>query len=200
LPDAKTDPHEPAAPRATASMTLLRTFFAITACGILLPGCEVRDEEARTGPSAAWLETMARRLGDKPAKAASRTDGGVECIDGFTSGARRATDAGLPMLLVFRASWCRWSGTLVATMLADERMAAASGRIVCVAIDADREAAVCRSFGVRTFPTLIVLDADRRERFRATGAAARRGLAAALETAVAPTAGRIAELPDRPAR
>jgi hypothetical protein len=181
-------------------MPPLRTLLAIAACGILLPGCEVRDEEVRTGPSAAWLETMARRLGDTPGKVTSRTDGGVECIDGFAAGSRRAADAGLPMLLVFRAGWCRWSGTLVASVLADERIAAASGRIVCIAIDADREAAVCRSFGVRTFPTLIVLDADRRERFRATGAAARRGLAAALETAVAPATGRVAELPDRPAR
>lgn len=181
-------------------MTPIRRLLAIAACGIPLLGCEVRDEQPRSGPSAAWLETMARRLGDRPAKVAARTGGGVECIDGFAAGSRRATDARLPMLLVFRASWCRWSGDLVESVLADSRMAAAPGRVVCVAIDADREAAVCRSFGVRAFPTLIVLDADRQERFRATGAAARSGLAAALETAVAPAAGRVAELPDRTAR
>lgn len=178
-------------------MRWIRRLLVIAACGLPPIGCEVRDEEARTGPSAVWLETTARRLNDGRSMAVSRTGGGsIEGVDGFAAGSRRATDAGLPMLLVFRASWCRWSGDFVESVLADERMAAAAGQVVCVAIDADREAAVCRSFGVRTFPTLLVLDADRRERFRATGAAARRGLAAALETAVAPPASRVAELPN----
>lgn len=182
-------------------MTSIRRLFAIAACGMLLAGCEVRDEEARSGPPSVWLETMAKRLGAGPARVASRAGGSrVECVDGFAAGSRRATDAGLPMLLVFRASWCRWSANFVESVLADERMADATGRVVCVAIDADREAALCRSFGVRAFPTLIVLDAERRERFRASGSAARRGLSVALETAVAPAAGRIAELPAGPAR
>jgi len=165
-------------------------------CGSLLAGCEVRDEDPRTGPTAAWLETMARRLTESPV--GSRTvaaESSLECVDGFAAGSRRARESGLPMLLVFRASWCRWSGDLVEAVLADEQLAAAAGQVVCITIDADREAAVCRSYSVHTFPTVIALGVDRRERFRATGAAARRGLATALEAAVAAPDPRIAELP-----
>ncbi|MFM8414681.1 MAG: thioredoxin family protein [Planctomycetota bacterium] len=176
----------------------VRRLLGMAACGCLLGGCEVRDEEARTGPPAAWYETIARRLDSGAAEPRVRTPtaGGVECIDGFAAGARRAREGGLPMLLVFRAAWCRWSGDLVESVLGDERMASAAGRVVCVSVDADREPAICRSFGVQTFPTVLVLDTDRRERFRATGAAARRGLPAAIEAACAPAdSPRVADLP-----
>lgn len=182
-------------------VTSFRRLLVVAACGIPFCGCEVRDEEARAGPSAAWFETMARRLSEGQAAVRGRAaTGGVEWVDGFAVGSRRAADGGLPMLLVFRAAWCRWSGDLVDTALAEERMAAVAGRVVCISIDADREPEICRSFGILAFPTVIVLDTERRERFRATGAAARRGLASALEAAVAPPGRRVAELPPPPSR
>ena len=121
-------------------------------------------------------------------------------VDGYAAGSRRAADAGLPMLLVFQASWCRWSGELVAGTLADARLAGLSGRFVAVSVDADRDAATCRSFGVQIFPTAIVLDRDRRERFRASGLAAREGLAVAVEAALDDTPRRIASQPAPPPR
>jgi hypothetical protein len=45
---------------------------------------------------------------------------------------------------------------------------------------------------VAAFPTVIVLDADRREQFRASGAAARQGLATALEGVLARPRSRVA--------
>jgi hypothetical protein len=166
------------------------------AAGLLAAGCDVRDEEARTGPAAAWLESTTIRLASPTAPLASRPNGsGVECCDGFEAGSRRASEAGVPLLLVFRASWCRWSGDLVEAVLADARLATAGGRFICASIDADRDAAVCRSFGVAAFPTVIVLDADRREQFRASGAAARQGLASALEGVVARPRARVARTP-----
>jgi len=166
------------------------------ACSLLAAGCDVRDEEARTGPAAAWLESTAIRLSSSTATRATRpANSSVECCDGFETGSRRASDAGLPLLLVFRASWCRWSGDLVDAVLADDRLASAGGRFICAAIDADRDAAVCRSFGVATFPTAIVLDADRREQFRASGEAARQGLTAALEGVLARPHSRVARTP-----
>lgn len=176
----------------------LRRLLGIAAGGCLLVGCEVRDEEARRGPSAAWVETMASRLNAEPAEPPSRGGpaGGAEFVDGFAAGSRRARDGGLPLLLVFRAAWCRWSGDLLESVVANAEMISAAGRVVCVSIDADREPAVCRSFGVHTFPTVVVLDAGRQERFRATGAAARRGLATAIEAACGPRAGsRVADVP-----
>jgi len=172
----------------------------VIVCVTLLGGCEVRDEEVRSGPPPAWSASVARRLHDDADGGRSRTGGGPEWLDGFQAGSRRATEADLPMLLVFRAGWCRWSGDLVEAAFADERLAATAGRLVCVSIDADREAAVCRSFGVHAFPTVVVLDPDGHERFRATGAAARRGLATALAAAVGTTRPRVAAQPADPAR
>jgi hypothetical protein len=152
-------------------------------CGLLAAGCDVRDEQARSGPATPWLESTARRLAEPvPPEVARPTGGRIECCDGFETGSRRA-------------AWCRWSGDLMETLLADGRLAALGGRFVCASIDADREAALCRSFGVSGFPTVILLDADRREQFRATGTAARLGLAAAVETAVLRPRPRVAGLP-----
>ena len=67
-------------------------------------------------------------------------------------------------------------------------------------VDADRDAATCRSFGVQIFPTAIVLDRDRRERFRASGLAAREGLAVAVEAALDDPPRRIASQPAPPPR
>lgn len=174
----------------------LRSLRFVVACGLLIAGCDVRDEQARRGPATPWLESTARRLSAADAPDGALPPGGrVECFDGFEAGSRRAAEAGLPLVLVFRATWCRWSGDLMETVLADARLAALGGRFVCAAIDADHEAAICRSFGVGAFPTVILLDTDRREQFRATGAAARQGLAAAVETAVLQPRSRVAGLP-----
>lgn len=167
------------------------------ACCLLAAGCDVRDEQARRWPTAAWLETTAQRLAAPSAALDERpTDSAIECCDGFDHGSRRAGEAGLPLVLVFRASWCRWSGDLVDAVLADDRLAAAGGRFICATIDADRDAAVCRSFGVAAFPTVILLDADRREQFRASGAAAREGLVVAVEGVLARPRPRVARTSD----
>jgi hypothetical protein len=177
---------------------LSRPLLLFACGGLLALGCEIRDEEARSGPAAEWLEATARRLADgtPAAVTAASPSSRLECIDGFAAGSRKAAAGGLPMLLVFRATWCRWSSDLLDTVLANEAFAAATGRVVCVAIDADREAAVCRSFGVQIFPTVIVLDPDRRERFRGSGRAAQRGLDLALQAALAPPGKRVAVFPE----
>lgn len=171
---------------------------ALLAAALLLAGCDVRDEEARRGTGAPWLTPAVERMAGPSQRAVPTPAGGgrgVDYVDGYAAGSRRAADAGLPMLLIFRASWCRWSEGLVAETLSDPRLAAMSGKFVAVNVDADRDAAACRSFGVRVFPTVIVLDRDRRENFRASGAAARAGLAVAVESALAAEPRRVAGQP-----
>jgi thiol:disulfide interchange protein len=137
-------------------------------------GCSVRDEEVRPAAATrAWSDAVieASRRGDEP-RAETTESRGIEYVEGYAAGRRRATTEGLPMLLVFRATWCRWSGELAHGPLADRGVVAAARRFVCVTIDADRDADTCREFGVTGFPTVIVVDATGQERFRATGAAA----------------------------
>jgi len=178
----------------------LRITAPILAAGLLV-GCDVRDEEARSGTAAAWQPTTVERLAATPARASTDSAAGpraVEQVEGYATGARRASDGGLTMLLIFRAGWCRWSGGLVAETLAEPRLAELAGSFVAVTVDADRDATTCRSFGVRTFPTVIVLDRERRERFRATGSAVRDGLAAAITSAAAEVPRRVATQPAAP--
>lgn len=175
---------------------------AVAAATIPLAGCDVRDEEARRGPPSPWLPHVVDRLAAPSHRTVETTLPGhvMEFVDGYAAGSRRAADSGLPMLLVFRASWCRWSDAFMSDALGDPRLTGLAGRFVCVAVDADREPATCRSFGVQAFPTVIVLDRERRESFRATGADARGGLAVALESTLDETPRRIAGQPATPSR
>lgn len=153
-------------------------------------GCEVRDELA-VPPAADW---PARPVVDaRPLFPAAAPLTAVEYVAGYDSGLRRAAEDGRPLLMVFRGSWCRWSAELTHGTLADPRIVAASRQFVCVAVDADRDAATCRRFAVDRFPTVLLLDAAGTERFRVTGSTAA-GLADAMaELLAAPTArGRMA--------
>ncbi len=175
VPNARETPPRPL--RAALVVILTGAAFA--------PGCEVRDEQPLVGRSAWWWPAA---VVDAPAgrliTAAPVTPSGgpvIEFVEGFEAGARRASTTGLPMLVVFRARWCRWSAELAAAAAADPHIVALSRRFVCVTVDADRDAATCREFGVEAFPTVLLVEADGSECHRAVGAAAADSLAQAME-------------------
>jgi hypothetical protein len=138
-----------------------------------LLGCEIHDETVQTlAPSRSW-RASSESTGRRDALGAEPTTGTrIEYVEGYDAGRRRATAGGLPMLLVFRASWCRWSGELTKGPLADRDLVTLSRRFVCVTIDADRDTATCTTFGVSGFPTVILVDQEGQPRFRATGSLA----------------------------
>ncbi|MFM8734495.1 MAG: thioredoxin family protein [Pirellulales bacterium] len=160
-------------------------------------GCSVRDEQTVGGGEARWWSTATGGAntgliaGAPPAQRPAAT---IEYVEGFAAAAKRAGDAGLPMLVVFRADWCRWSGELVSAAVADPRVVDLARRFVCVAVDADRDAATCREFAVDAFPTVMLLDASRGVRFRATGTSAAARLASAMAEVLSTRgrAGRVA--------
>lgn len=149
---------------------------------VIAAGCDIRDEPVRTGASDLVWPVVAERAAatsDLPLREPHARPG-IEYVEGYPAGRRRAEAEQLPMLLVFRASWCRWSCELAQGPLADRQVVAVARRFVCVTVDADRDAATCKTFGVSGFPTVVVIDAAGRERFRATGTSAANGLAKAL--------------------
>jgi hypothetical protein len=169
-------------------------------------GCTVRDEAAAPAVDGQWWATASARPQGGGLIAAGPTTPAtapaIDYVDGFDAGSRRASESGQPMLVVFRAAWCRWSGELVQGAVADPAVVRLSRRFVCVAVDADRHADACRKFGVNAFPTVILLDADGTERFRATGATAITHVAAAMNDVAATPARpkRIATTPAAPVR
>lgn len=168
--------------------------------GVLAGGCDVRDEEARNGSDSPWPPQVVERLATPSLRSPTSpsTTHTIDFVDGYAAGSRRATDAGLPMLLVFRASWCRWSEPFLAQIPTEPQLVGLAGRFVCVSVDADRDPATCQSFGVQAFPTAIVLDRERHETFRASGAAARTGVALAVKSVLMDPARRVAGQPATP--
>lgn len=138
---------------------------------LLACGCDFRDEPVRPAAGATTVWPQVPR----------RDANAVEYVEGYEAAFRRAAGEGRPLLLVFGARWCRWSGELAGGPLADRDVVARTRRFVCGLVDADRDAATCRAYGVTAFPTVVVLDADGAERFRAVGPDIATGLAAALD-------------------
>lgn len=82
----------------------------------------------------------------------------------------RAESEGRPLLILFRASWCRHSAEMARSMLLDPQIVRRSRRFICVSVDADRDRRICDAYGVSGFPTLLVVAADGTEIARHVGA------------------------------
>jgi hypothetical protein len=137
-------------------------------------GFEIRDEVAEP-PGARPI-----RLAPAPSELAAA----IEYVEGFEAGQRRAAAEGRPMLVLFRASWCRWCAELARGPLVDRRLVGLSRQFVCVMVDADRHPDECRRFGVREFPTLLLATSAGVERRRWTGCPAADELVSGLSETV----------------
>lgn len=162
--------------------------IVLLAAAAAASGCSVRDEHAAGAAGSAWWttsggETRQGLIAESPLQAPAAA--AVDYVEGLDAGQRRAAEAGLPMLVVCRASWCRWSGDLVKAVAGDPRIVSLSRRCVCVALDADRHAADCERCEVRAFPTVILYDPAGTERFRGTGSSAIGSLASAMTDVLA---------------
>ena len=164
----------PPAPRGHSLLTVGLLAAAVIA------GCDIQDEPVRPATDAIWPLVAREATGSRDMPGDHAPKPGIEYVEGYDAGRRRATAEQLPMLIVFRAGWCRWSCELTQGALADRSVVSLARRFVCVTADADRDAATCKDFGVSGFPTVVVIDAQGQERFRATGSAAAGGLATAL--------------------
>ncbi|MGB8852805.1 MAG: thioredoxin family protein [Pirellulales bacterium] len=147
----------------------------------LTAGCDIQDEPVRPAATDGIWPLVAREATGRDVPRGDHAPrSGIEYVEGYEAGQRRAATEQLPMLIVFRAGWCRWSCELTQGALADRGVVSLARRFVCVTADADRDAATCKDFGVSGFPTVVVIDVQGQERFRATGSAAAGGLATAL--------------------
>jgi len=135
-------------------------------------GCEIRDERAES----AAARTL--RLKAVPPEAGPAV---IEYVEGYEAGLRRSAAENRPLLLVFKARWCRWCAEFNEGTLADRRVVGLSRQFVCVTIDADRHADDCGRFDVREFPTLLVAKPGGEELRRWTGCPTPDEIASAME-------------------
>jgi len=165
--------------RATAVAALLTAF-------LMGNGCEIRDEQVQSGSRGGDLQRLlpANRGGDgQIVNHDAHTT--IEYVENYQAGLERATASGRPLVVICRASWCRWCAGLSQGVLADPEVVQRSSRCVCVTLDADRDSEVCQRLGVRGFPTVILQTPTGREVKRLTGRTEVRTLAAAIDEATA---------------
>jgi hypothetical protein len=147
-----------------------RLLLPAAAC-LVLVGCEIRDEQVRTTqPSRLrWPDPISRRLDADTAPAAGQTAGTIAFVESCAAGRRLADAGNKPLLIIFRATWCRWCSAFTQQTLNDPAIVALSEQFVCVQVDADRNGDVCRRYGVTHFPTVLILAADDSELTRRSG-------------------------------
>lgn len=65
-----------------------------------------------------------------------------------------------PVMIDFYTEWCGWCKKLDSDTYSDSRVHAASGKFICVKIDAEKEPAIANKYGVTGYPTIIFLDGN----------------------------------------
>lgn len=163
--------------------------FAAGVLGISLligHGCEIHDEQIQSGSDGGSERRLLPGTDGSSGQIVNHdAPTSIEYVEDYAAGLERAAASGQPLVIICRASWCRWCAGLSQGVLADPAVVERSSRCVCVTLDADRDADLCRRLGVRGFPTVILQTPEGREVKRLTGRSEVRTLAAAIDEATA---------------
>lgn len=143
-------------------------------------GCDVYDEPVRPVADREAVPGW-NGLAEGQRPFAIGRPAGIEFVEGYPSAVARAELERKPLLVLFRASWCRWCVEMTAKVLSEQQVVQRSRRFICVAVDADRDPDICRTHGVRGYPTILVISPDGREIVRRTGKVALKTLVAMLD-------------------
>ena len=137
----------------------------------LVVGCDVRDEVVHTPQSThnRWPEPVTYRIDQNDTQLGHYGSARISFIENCDIGLRLADFANKPLLIVFRAAWCRWSLALTQQTLSDPSIVALADSFVCVQVDADRHAETCLQYNITQFPTILIVDTDDNEIIRRSG-------------------------------
>ncbi len=117
--------------------------WLIPLCCLLLAGCGSDSRPAAQAGASAGVPG--------PARIAS---GSLRFVDSYERGFNEARRQNKPLLLFFTAQWCHYCHQMADEALTNDQVVSLSERFVCVLVDADTAAEVCRQFHVSRFPTI----------------------------------------------
>ena len=148
-----------------------RSLGQLVIVAFLITGCDVRDEIIHTTQRTnnRWPEPVTDRIDQSESQPGYINSAKISFIENCDVGLRLADFANKPLLIVFRATWCRWSVALTQQTLSDPSVVALTDNFVCVQVDADRHAKTCQQYNITQFPTILVLDTDDNEIVRQSG-------------------------------
>ena len=92
------------------------------------------------------------------AKVDAPPHGGIAWTPTIEDARLEAQKTGDLVLLSFEAYWCPWSRAMRESLYTDPAVIESLASFRCVALDADRDSALCDEYGVAVFPTVIVTD------------------------------------------
>jgi thioredoxin-like negative regulator of GroEL len=135
---------------------------------VLLAGCEIGTEPAAAPRAAAPQASQtdgslpnqrSPAEGTVQPVAPQVAGGQLQFIDGYAQGLQRAQADHKPMLVFFTAEWCHFCHQMADEAFTSPQVITLAQQFVCVLVDADAEAAVCRQFRVQAFPTVQFVSA-----------------------------------------
>ena len=119
----------------------------------LLAGCEIGVEGQ---PAAQQAPTSAAR-GSASSASGQVNRGSLQFIDGYRPGYAAGIQQAKPMLVFFTAEWCHFCHQMADEAFTHPQVVSLSEHFVCILVDADAEADVCRQFGISGYPTIQFL-------------------------------------------
>lgn len=129
---------------------------------------------ARPEEEARWLrEVLKQHPGDaaaahRLAELTARTPKEI-AWQNYEAGMALASRDHKPVLMDFSATWCGWCKKLEAEVFTNPKVIALSRRFVCIKVDGDKRRDLVGRYGVRGYPTGVLLDAQGREVRRMVG-------------------------------
>ena len=110
--------------------------------------------------------------------------GQLSFVRDVQSGTQLAAQLQKPCLLFFTAQWCTYCHQMAETAFQDPQVGQLGQRFVCVLVDADRDAALCRQLGISGFPTVQFLSPQGKTLHRLVGRQSGPALAQGMQSAL----------------